>query len=485
MADRTDVVLMASANELTVGRQIASYVYGSFSVRFPDGVSQDTGDDRIQDGFIYRPDNAPTGLFDVEFVRADLRLDLTAESSQTEQTLDAAVKRLEGDVFFESDITGAGLGAFQPGVDFDVGDLVRVDVWGRRLSLPVTAVDAVASSSVGPRGWRVHVGGQMISDVRTLSEQNANVWERIRQERRERLRQVGVVASQASTAQSTASTAQSTAEDAKQSAIDALAQQQADFQQFQAERDAQQDAFMEALRAVQEASIRPVQGWLFLKTASASTAENQYLRINHSGTASGTRSVEMLGSWTGKIICTSTGQATKYVSGGDGSVDDSYTVMTEYTVPLPDGQRIITGSHTTSATFVRVDYEVSPGVQQSRTLVARNVTLPKASWTELTYLTWAAPKRTDFMGLVKVNFSAVPFLPWYGVRVTINGTTYKEQLVNNLGPLLGNGPRTLYIQINGITLNTGDEIKVHAYSDAGTTGDRAISLATMDISWIE
>lgn len=477
--------LVSDGGSLTVGRRTANYTWGAFEVDLLDGQSQQEADNRIADGYIYRPDDRGNGRAELTFVRADAHLDLNASKSDLEATLDGASKRTGGDTFYTREIKGAGLGRTRPGEQYQIGDVVDVLLWGRVLPLPVTGIKALSSDSE-VSGWAVQVGGQMVRDAQALRKRNDDIDAQIAREKRERLRQVGAVDSKATTAQSTATTAQSTAEAAKQSAVDALAQQQADFQAFQAERDAQQDAFMEALRAVQEASIRPVRGWLFLKTASASTVENEYLRINHSSSVSGTRSVEMLGSWTGRIICTSNGNATESVSGGDGSVDDSFTVMTEYAVPLPDGQRIITGSHTTSASFVRVDYEVSPGAQQSVTLVARDITLPQpSSWTQLTSLTWVAPNNTDFMGLVKVNFAAVPFLPWYGVRVTINGTTYKEQLVNHLGPLLGNGPRTLYIQINGITLNTGDEIKVLAYSDAGITGHRAISLATMDISWIE
>lgn len=475
MADRTDVVLMASANELTVGRQIASYVYGSFSVQFPDGVSQDTGDDRIQDGFIYRPDNAPTGLFDVEFVRADLRLDLTAESSQTEQTLDAAVKRLEGDVFFESDITGDGLGAFQPGVDFDVGDLVRVDVWGRRLSLPVTAVDAVASSSVGPRGWRVHVGGQMISDVRTLSEQNANVWERIRQERRERLRQVGAVDTKASTAQSTA-------DGAKQTAIDSLAQQQADFQAFQAERDAQQDAVLEALRAVQKASIRPVQGWLFLKTASASTAENQYLRINHSSATSGTRSVEMLGSWTGKIIVTSSGTKKKSDSNLD-TYYDAAAYMMEYPVPLADGTRVVPSSHSTEADGVRVDYEIAVGTQKSVNTTQGAQVPPSSTWTKRASHSFTAGKAiTGAMGYFRVTWAKATFWGTFGIRVLVNGVVLNQTVVDHLGPLFGAGQRTQQVSFSGLDMAQGDVMTFEVYC---TQVDSDISDSVASISWIE
>lgn len=207
MADRTDIVLVADGGDITVGRRAATYTYGTFQVTLPDGVDQVPTDDRLQDGYIYRPDNPPTGRFDVGFVRADASVDLQAQTSDVEEVIDLAQRRVEGDVFFERDITAAGLGQNVPGVDFDVGDIVTVELWSKQLPSPVTAWDQITDQSTGVTGDRVHVGGQLIADPVALRRQKNDLEQQIAAETRQRLRQVGQVDQTARSAQSTADTA--------------------------------------------------------------------------------------------------------------------------------------------------------------------------------------------------------------------------------------------------------------------------------------
>lgn len=207
MADRTDIVLVADGGDITVGRRAATYTYGTFQVTLPDGVDQVPTDDRLQDGYIYRPDNPPTGRFDVGFVRADASVDLQAQTSDVEEVIDLAQRRVEGDVFFERDITAAGLGQNVPGVDFDVGDIVTVELWSKQLPSPVTAWDQITDQSTGVTGDRVHVGGQLIADPVALRRQKNDLEQQIAAETRQRLRQVGQVDQTARSAKSTADTA--------------------------------------------------------------------------------------------------------------------------------------------------------------------------------------------------------------------------------------------------------------------------------------
>ena len=151
--------LIADGGEMTVGRRTSTYVYGVFQVDIPEGREQAQQDDRLQEGYIYRPDQRPTGRFDIGFVRADARIDLNTQQSNLESIIDAAQNRVEGAVFFERDIMGRGLGKFRPGVDFDTASLVDVLIWGKTLTLPVTAID-MTSGDAAAVGWRVHVGGQ-------------------------------------------------------------------------------------------------------------------------------------------------------------------------------------------------------------------------------------------------------------------------------------------------------------------------------------
>ena len=207
MAVLDDVVLVADGGDVTVGRQTATFVYGEFNVVLPHGREKVETDDRLQDGYVYRPKGGIKGPFDVGFVRADATVDLEADTSDLEVVVDAAQKQAEGDVFFERDITTAGLGQFVLDRDFRVGDVVTVELWGKRLRLPVTAGDYVASVSEGPAAARVHVGGQLISDAEAVARQNDDLRRQIAREKAERVRQV-----------SSESSARRTAVDAERSA---------------------------------------------------------------------------------------------------------------------------------------------------------------------------------------------------------------------------------------------------------------------------
>lgn len=215
--------LIADGGEMTVGRRTSTYVYGVFQVDIPEGKEQAHQDDRLQEGYIYRPDQRPTGRFDVGFVRADARVDLNAQQSNLESIIDAAQNRVEGAVFFERDITGRGLGKFRPGVDFTTASLVGVLIWGKTLALPVTAID-MTSGDAAAVGWRVHVGGQMIADADSLRSHNDAILGQIEQERRRRLattKTAETAATTANSATSAAATANSKAASAAAAADDA------------------------------------------------------------------------------------------------------------------------------------------------------------------------------------------------------------------------------------------------------------------------
>lgn len=198
------VTLISDGGQMTVGRRLASHVWGQFSVTLPEGEKQkDPDDDRIVDGYVYRPDDAGRGRGELTFMRADAKLDMNAGKSDLEATLDGASRRTEGDVFYSREISGLGLGRAVPGVDYTVGDVVSVLVWGRRLTLPVTAVTAVSDTNRGAP-WRVQVGGQVLRDAAALRKRNDDLQAQIAVEKRQRLRQVGTVDRKATRAQGTA-----------------------------------------------------------------------------------------------------------------------------------------------------------------------------------------------------------------------------------------------------------------------------------------
>lgn len=307
--------LIADGGEMTVGRRTSTYVYGVFQVDIPEGKEQAQQNDRLQEGYVYRPDQRPTGRFDIGFVRADARVDLNAQQSNLESIIDAAQNRVEGAVFFERDITGRGLGRFCPGVDFTTASLVDVLIWGKTLTLPVTAID-MTSGDAAAVGWRVHVGGQMIADADSLRSHNDAILGQIEQERRRRL----ATTKTAETAATTASTATTAAAAANTKATSAAAAAD-DAGNKAKEADAAAHIADQAARAADRKAIEAlqttVQGMpriLHIDTGGANIFTGSSGRINN-GEAWGTlkwfsaglqvRSgarFEAKGDWTGSIL---------------------------------------------------------------------------------------------------------------------------------------------------------------------------------------
>nr|DAJ28101.1 MAG TPA: hypothetical protein [Caudoviricetes sp.] len=351
--------LIADGGEMTVGRRTSTYVYGVFQVDIPEGKEQAHQDDRLQEGYIYRPDQRPTGRFDVGFVRADARVDLNAQQSNLESIIDAAQNRVEGAVFFERDITGRGLGKFRPGVDFTTASLVDVLIWGKTLTLPVTAID-MTSGDAAAVGWRVHVGGQMIADADSLRSHNDAILGQIEQERRRRL----ATTKTAETAATTANSATSAAATANSKAASAAAAAD-DADKKAKEADAAAHIADQAARAADRKAIEAlqttVQGMpriLHIDTGGANIFTGSSGRINN-GEAWGTlkwfsaglqvRSgarFEAKGDWTGSIlmIAVSTQGATdvscadittgnRYHESATGGIFQTYKSATVFILP--------------------------------------------------------------------------------------------------------------------------------------------------------
>lgn len=240
MPVRDDVVLVADGGEMTVGRQLATYTFGQFQTILPDGEEQIESDSRLQNGYIYRPDNPPSGRFDVGFVRADVSIDLGAQTSDLEDVIDTAQKRVAGEVYFEREISGPGLGRHRGGVDFEISDLVWVEIWGKRLQLPVTSIEDYFDS--GALSERVHVGGQIISDVAQLKRHNDGLLQQIQNERAQLLRRVEGAREEARSLVAAERDARENAlrleERARESGL--TAEQQARFEAFEREQQARE-----------------------------------------------------------------------------------------------------------------------------------------------------------------------------------------------------------------------------------------------------
>ena len=215
------VNLLADGGEMTVSRPLASYVWGSWEVELPEGAVTQGEDKRVKRGFAAKLNEAEPALFERAFVRTDVNINVPRRASTVEESLDTAAKKTAGNVFFERDISESGLGMFVPNKDFQVGDLVNVLIWGKKLQLIVTSIEMVTRAA-NRTGWRVHVGGQMISDLKRLGKKSFDVERAIEEERRQRIGAEASLRSGVNSAHSIAASAASKADDATSKANTAV-----------------------------------------------------------------------------------------------------------------------------------------------------------------------------------------------------------------------------------------------------------------------
>lgn len=219
--------LIADGGELTVLRSLAAYAYGRWNVDWPENVPDDKKfqlpDDR-EVGYVSALKDAP-GRMGRHFVRADVSVEAAEYSkdgqvlpgtgySDVEFTLDSALERTDGDVFFEFEFTREHLGGLVPYVDFNVGDVVPVQIFGRRISSPVVSIEAVTDLGAVV-DWRVRVGGTLLQDSQARELSLLEFRRDLEAERRERRESVREVSRSASSARADAAAAKRAVEDAE------------------------------------------------------------------------------------------------------------------------------------------------------------------------------------------------------------------------------------------------------------------------------
>lgn len=159
---------VATAPKVTVLRSLASTAFGVRKVDYPDGVDTPELDHESHEpGYVAALQGKRVGGFARRFIRADVSIVADggdkAPFSDVERVLDDAAKRTSGEFFLETEVASSGLGPWLPFVDFQVGDLARVEVFGTPVVLPVTRI-APGVDDAGHESWTVHLGGQLVSD---------------------------------------------------------------------------------------------------------------------------------------------------------------------------------------------------------------------------------------------------------------------------------------------------------------------------------
>lgn len=202
---------IADSAQVTVLRSLASTAFGKYGLKLPEGVDLEDVYEAAAPGnelaYVSSLGSARRvgGMFR-RFVRADVNITAQGEgmvpASDVERVLDEAAKRVSGDFFLESDITKAGLGAWVPFVDFHVGDIANVEIWGRVVPLAVTRIEPKRTEH-SDDDWSVHVGGQLLSDSEARLAENADIYNAVVEDRRD----LAGLKPQVSKAQSTANEA--------------------------------------------------------------------------------------------------------------------------------------------------------------------------------------------------------------------------------------------------------------------------------------
>ena len=184
---------VADSASVTVLRSLASTAFGKYNLTLPDGVDLEDVYEVSAEGneLAYVASLGARrrvgGMFR-RFVRADVNITAQGEdmvpASDVERVLNDAEKRVSGDFFLESDITRAGLGPWVPFVDFHVGDIANVEIWGRVVPLVVTRIEPKRTEH-SDEDWAVHVGGQLLSDAEARLAENADIYNAVVSDRRD------------------------------------------------------------------------------------------------------------------------------------------------------------------------------------------------------------------------------------------------------------------------------------------------------------
>lgn len=230
MTRKPHITILADGGQLTIARRAATVIYGTLNVdhqqqtepdsalvssNAPDYSTWATSNIAIPKDLINA--DAQNGLqrgyrintqthwqpivsrFDVSYTRCDInathkyfgRTDsqntyyiealYPYEKTNYARIVEQQGKRTSGDVFFTHTFTEQNLCGWKPGEDFQVGDIITILIWGRRLQAVVTGITQTIEGK--KPGWQIEAGGRIIEDALALRSLNEKIYTAVVQER--------------------------------------------------------------------------------------------------------------------------------------------------------------------------------------------------------------------------------------------------------------------------------------------------------------
>lgn len=542
--------LVADGGEVTVLRDLAAFSYGSWSVDWPESVPEEQRPELPDDrdfGYALKL-KEPPGRMGRRFVRANVSItaqDFDNEGqpvpfsgeSDVEQVLEEAAERVDGDVFFEREITRAGLGALVPRVDFDVDDVVPVLIWGKTIMSPVTSIEDVAESGAVV-DYRVHVGGQLLRDDAARERANREVERTIAQERRERVESVAKERKARKQAISAESSARRADVESVRGVLTGGGEHQQDllasleglnrqlrrngeepapglipaYLQMNTQLWQAQQEINEALRKADEAQsalvasnaehlaeleeVNESRGQL-LDELRSQERELRAQRVRWFGlkqrsdefwSYSGS-TLTAKGSWVGEAVVFVT-YSTEVHTGSTSS--PSRTEIEHTSTDYMDVGSTRSKNLNPDSRGVRlttkgaVMYRVNPGVTRELSMSRHGFSPSAASWTQVD--AFNAQSTAEYVFQPRVVWDAVHRGARYQFRVTVDGVVVlSDDSGTDFGPLFpwGDGRRERVASARRRRINAGQRVKFEVWTDAPEVSSRRVDSAVCRVSWIE
>lgn len=542
--------LVADGGEVTVLRDLAAFSYGSWSVDWPESVPEEQRPELPDDrdfGYALKL-KEPPGRMGRRFVRANVSItaqDFDNEGqpvpfsgeSDVEQVLEEAAERVDGDVFFEREITRAGLGALVPRVDFDVDDVVPVLIWGKTIMSPVTSIEDVAEAGAVV-DYRVHVGGQLLRDDAARERANREVERTIAQERRERVESVAKERKARRQAISAESSARRADVESVRGVLTGGGEHQQDllasleglnrqlrrngeepapglipaYLQMNTQLWQAQQEINEALRKADEAQsalvasnaehlaeleeVNESRGQV-LNELRSQERELRAQRVRWFGLkqrsddfwsySGGTLTAR--GSWVGEAVIFAT-YITEVHTGATSSPrrteiehtsTDYMDVGSTRSTNLNPNERGVT-----LTTKGAVMYRVTPGETRELSMSRHGFSPSAASWTQVD--AFNAQSTAEYVFQPRVVWDAVHRGARYQFRVTVDGSVVlSDDSGTDFGPLFpwGDGRRERVASARRRRINAGQRVRFEVWTDAPEVSSRRVDSAVCRVSWIE